>query len=73
VQVAEQDIADLWRQNTDSFQHIVQVGLGNPGAAGEPPFGQFAALHAVLYVGNQPELERFKVHEITPLNDFALK
>ncbi len=72
--MAEQDIADLRGQNAHSFQHIVQVGLGNAGAAGEPPFGQFAALHAVLHVGNQPELERFKVHmKVTELSDFALK
>lgn len=73
MQVAQQHVADLRRQNPHSLQDVVQVRLRNARSAGETPFRQFAALYALLHVLDEAMLQEFKIHKPQGETDFPLK
>ena len=64
VQVVQQDIRHLRRQHARTLEHVVQMRLRDPGMTGEASFGQFAAVHAPLNVGDQPQLQELKIHGV---------
>lgn len=71
--MAQQHVANLRRQNPHSFEDVVQMGLRNARSPGKAPFRQFAALHSILHVRDEPVLQQFKIHKAQWGTDFALK
>ncbi len=61
VEMPEKQVRHGWRQNPHPFQHVVQMRLGDSGAAREAAFRQFTPLNSPVNIFDQPELQQLEI------------
>jgi len=64
VEVTEQQIRHGWREHAYTLQHVVEVRLGDAGAARKASFRQFTTLDTLVNVRNQPELQQLEIYGV---------
>jgi hypothetical protein len=73
VEMTEKQIRHRRRKHAYALQHVVEVRLGDAGAAREASFRQFTTLDSLVNVRNQPELQQLEIYGVRQGNDFAWK
>jgi hypothetical protein len=63
----EDHVGGVRGKGTFSFEHIMDVGLGDAGDASQVSFSEFAAANALAEVFEKPPLEFMKIHPVLTL------
>ena len=64
VEMTEEQIRHRRREHPHALQHVVEVRLGDAGAAREASFRQFTTLDTLVNVRNQPELQQLEIYDV---------